>query len=69
MLCKIRFLTEDLDSNDVLSFAVAVFSHQLVVALVLSDGFWDGNLRPQSCPGHLKMRKVWLLLVFSIKQT
>lgn len=49
-------LTKDLDMDNMLSFAVAVFSHQLVVALVLSDGVWDGNLSVYSRPVHLKMR-------------
>ncbi len=60
-LGKISFfgdvLTKDLYSDDMLSFAVAVFSHQLVVALVLPDGFWDGDLGPQSRPVHLKTRR------------
>lgn len=50
-------LTKDLNSDDMLCFAVAVFSHQLVVALVLPDGFWDGDFGLQSCPVHLKMRR------------
>ena len=48
-------LTEDLDFDDLLSFAEAVFSYQLVVALVLPDGFWDGNLCCQSCSVDLKI--------------
>lgn len=51
-----RFLTKNLDSDDLLSFAVAVFSHQLVIALVLSDGFWDGDLGRLSRAVHLKTR-------------
>lgn len=37
-----------------LSFAIAVFSYQFVVALVLSDTFWNCNISSQSCPVHLK---------------
>lgn len=55
---RFNFLTKDLNFNDVLSFAEAVFSHQLIVALVLSDGFQDGDLCLQGCPVHLKIREV-----------
>lgn len=39
-----------------LGFAKAVFSYQLVVALVLPNSLWDGDVSPQSCPVHLKTR-------------
>lgn len=41
-----------------LSFAKAVFSHQLVVALVLPDGFWDCDLCRQRRPVNLKIKSV-----------
>lgn len=50
-------LTKDLDSDDMLSFAMAIFSHKLVAALVLPDSYWDGNLCCQSCPVNLKIKK------------
>lgn len=51
-------LTEDFHLNDVLRFPEAVFSHQLVAAFVLSDGFCNGDLRAQGRPVHLKKIKM-----------
>lgn len=56
-------LTEDLDPDDLHSFAVAVFSYQLVVALILPDGVWVGDLRLQSCPVHLNTRRKMYLFI------
>lgn len=47
------FPTKDLNANHVLSFAEAVLSLQHVAALVLPDGFRDGNLGLQSRLIHL----------------
>lgn len=50
-----KALTKDLHMNGMLSFAMAVCSHQLVVALVLPDSVGDGNLGPHGCAVHLKV--------------
>lgn len=56
LLWKVLVLTEDLDSDHMLSLAVAIFSYQLVVSFVLSDGNWNSYLCLYRCPVHLKIR-------------